>query len=119
MVLLVALAAVTIIIQSRKPETPTQPTAPANTAVIQPSSALRTMSPMDRGSLHVPAHYEVPPAAADLRPVLPSSQFAGKTREAYEAVKQIEALMAFRLQKEEGLSAAQIRERIVAEFSEQ
>jgi hypothetical protein len=107
---------------------------------------------------HIPAHYETPPAIADLSAVLPSSQFAGKTRQAYEAVKQIpvtiaqmpcychcdqgmghkslhscfeddhaahcatcvdEALMAYRLQKEEGLSPAQIRERIVAQYSGQ
>jgi hypothetical protein len=113
-------------------------------------------SPLNMDSHQVPAHYEVPPAAGDLHPLLPSSQFAGKTREAYEAVKQIpvtiaqmpcychcdrgmghkslhscfedehaahcatcvdEALMAYRLQKE-GLSAAQIRERIVAKYSE-
>jgi hypothetical protein len=106
----------------------------------------------------IPAHYETPPAMRDLAAILPSSQFAGKTRQAYEAVKQIpvtiaqmpcychcdkgmghkslhscfeddhaahcatcvdEALMAYRLQKEEGLSPAQIRERIIAQYSEQ
>ena len=105
----------------------------------------------------VPAHYTAPPATRELLPVLPSSQFSGKTREAYEAVKQIpvtiaqlpcychcdkgmghkslhscfedehaaqcatcvdEALMAYRLQKD-GLSPAQIRERIVAQYATQ
>lgn len=104
----------------------------------------------------VPAHYEVAPAAEDLRPLLTASQFAGKTREAYEAAKEIpvllaqmpcychcdrgmghkslhscfeddhaahcatcvdEALLAYRLQKE-GLSPAQIRRQIIAEFGD-
>ena len=113
---------------------------------------------MNMDSRQVPAHYEAPPASRDLRPVLLPSQFAGKTREAYEAVKQIpvtvaqmpcychcdkgfghkslhscfeddhathcatcvdEALMVYRLQKEDGLSVAQIRERIIAEYQTQ
>jgi hypothetical protein len=108
------------------------------------------------GANQVPAHYEAPPALRDLPPILAPSQFAGKTREAYEAVKQNpitiaqmpcychcdrgmghkslhscfeddhaahcatcvdEALIAYRLQRE-GLSDAQIRERIIAQYSE-
>ncbi|HKP38827.1 MAG TPA: CYCXC family (seleno)protein [Pyrinomonadaceae bacterium] len=105
-------------------------------------------------STRVPAHYEAPPESAELRAVLPASQFSGKAREAYEAVSKIpttiaqmpcychcdrgmghkslhscfeddhaahcavcvdEALMAYRLEKD-GLSAAQIRDRIIAKF---
>ncbi len=104
----------------------------------------------------VPAHYEVPPG--NLPPTLAPERFPGKTREAYQAAKNIpqtlaqlpcychcdrgmghkslhscfedehaahcaictdEALMAYRLQKEQHLSARQIREQIVAAYSEQ
>lgn len=104
----------------------------------------------------VPAHYENPPGS--LPPTLAPEGFPGKTREAYQAAKDIpqtlaqlpcychcdrgmghkslhscfeddhaahcavcvnEALMAYRLQKEQSLSAKQIRERIIAEYSEQ
>lgn len=104
----------------------------------------------------VPAHYESPPSS--LSPTLAPGTFPGKTREAYQAAKDIpqtlaqlpcychcdrgmghkslhscfeddhaahcdlcvnEALMAFRLQKEQRLSAKEIRERIIAEFSGQ
>jgi uncharacterized protein with PCYCGC motif len=104
----------------------------------------------------VPAHYESPPS--NLAPTLEPQKFSGKTRGAYQVVKQIpqtiaqlpcychcdrnmghkslhscfeddhaahcavcvnEALMAYRLEKQEGLSAAQIRERINAEYSKQ
>jgi hypothetical protein len=107
---------------------------------------------------HVPAHYESPRALKNLPAVLPASQFSGKAREAYQAVKEIpetiaqlpcychcdrslghkslhscfeddhaahcavcvnEALTAYRLEKERGLSAGQIRERIIAEYSRQ
>ena len=42
----------------------------------------------------VPAHYDEAPNAADLRPTLQPGQYSGKTREAYEAAKQIPALLA-------------------------
>jgi hypothetical protein len=102
----------------------------------------------------VPAHYESPPTS--LPPTLAPEKYPGKTREAYQAAKDIpqtlaqlpcychcdrgmghkslhscfeddhaahcdlcvsEALMAYRLQKEQHLSAKQIRERIIAEFA--
>lgn len=105
---------------------------------------------------HVPAYYTTPPSLESLAPVLPPDQFTGKTREAYQAVKEIpqtiaqmpcycncdesfghkslhscfegthasqcavcvgEALTAYRLQKEQKLSPAEIRERIIAEYS--
>ena len=104
----------------------------------------------------VPAHYESPPTS--LPPTLAPEKFPGKTREAYQAAKDIpqtlaqlpcychcdrgmghkslhscfeddhaahcdlcvnEALMAYRLQKEQHLSAKKIRERIIAEFAGQ
>jgi len=104
----------------------------------------------------VPAHYEPAPGVADLKPVLAPAQFAGKARDAYQAVREIpvtiaqlpcychcdrgmghkslhscfeddhashcavcvdEALLAYRLQKE-GMSASQIRERIITQFSQ-
>ena len=104
----------------------------------------------------VPAHYEIAPPSTELRPVLPAAQFAGKTRDAYEAAKQIpvllaqmpcychcdrgmghkslhscfeddhaahcatcvdEALMTYELKKQ-GLSAKQIRDKIIAEFAD-
>jgi hypothetical protein len=104
----------------------------------------------------VPAHYENPPAT--LPPTLAPDKFPGKTREAYQAAKEIpqtlaqlpcycycdrgmghkslhscfeddhaahcdvcvnEALMAYRLQKQQKLSPKQIRERIIAQYSTQ
>src|SRR6266404_841748 len=101
----------------------------------------------------VPAHYENPPN--DLPPTLAPENFPGKTRQAYQAAKDIpqtlaqlpcycycdrgmghkslhscfeddhaahcatctdEALLAYRLQKEEYLSAKQIRGRIIASY---
>jgi hypothetical protein len=102
----------------------------------------------------IPAHYESPPSS--LPPTLAPEKFPGKTRQAYQAAKDIpqtlaqlpcycycdrgmghkslhscfeddhaahcdvctnEALLAYRLQKEQHLSARQIRERIIAEYS--
>lgn len=104
----------------------------------------------------VPAHYESPPSS--LPPTLAPGNFPGKTREAYQAAKDIpqtlaqlpcychcdrgmghkslhscfeddhaahcatcidEALLAYRLQRDQHLSANQIRERIIAAYSEQ
>ncbi len=156
-VLLASLVAVIVFIQGWKQDSAKQPHAPANEARTESASESTKNPPMNMDARQVPAHYEVPPSLGDLRPVLSASQFVGKTREAYDAVKQIpstiaqmpcychcdrgmghkslhscfeddhaahcatcvdEALMACRLQKE-GLSAPQIRERIIAEFSEQ
>lgn len=104
----------------------------------------------------VPAHYESPPAR--LPRTLAPEKFPGKTREAYQAAKEIpqtlaqlpcychcdrgmghkslhscfeddhaahcatcidEALVAYRLQKEQHLSVKEIRERIIAAYSGQ
>lgn len=111
--------------------------------------------PTSNATALVPAHYESPPSS--LPPTLAPGNFPGKTREAYQAAKNIpqtlaqlpcychcdrgmghkslhscfeddhaahcdlcvnEALMAFRLQKEQRLSAKEIRERIIAAYSE-
>lgn len=115
-----------------------------------------TPSPPNEDAFSVPAHYESPPA--NLGATLAPEKFAGKTREAYQAARDIprtlaqlpcychcdrgmghkslhscfedehaahcaictdEALMAYRLQRGEGLSAAKIRERIIAKYSNQ
>jgi hypothetical protein len=150
---LLLVAAAAILVARKAWET--QPAAPAHEAVTRmpPSS---TMPQSTTPSHNVPAHFNAPPAASELGPVLASAQFTGKTREAYEAVTQIpatiaqmpcychcdrgmghkslhscfeddhaahcavcidEALMVYRLQKE-GLSATEIRDRIIARFAE-
>src|ERR1700752_3954817 len=125
-----------------------------------PSRETRTTStttPATTESSHVPAHYQAPPASAELRPGLAASQFPGKAREAYEAVSQIpvtiaqlpcychcdrgmdhkslhscfeddhaahcavcvnEALLALKLEREQKLSPAQIRDRIIEQFGQ-
>lgn len=93
-VLLVALAIVTVLIQSRNRETAKPAETSVNKSLSQAPSNSTTIDPMNTPSRNVPSHYEVPPAAADLRPVLPASQFMGKAREAYEAVKQIPLTIA-------------------------
>ena len=149
--ILIALVFAVMVVQ-RRPETAGQKTKPANEAITHNSPAT-TASPVRDGS-RVPAHYVTPPPSTELRPVLDPTQFTGKAREAYEAVKAApvtiaqmpcychcdrgmghkslhscfeddhaahcavcvdEALMAYRLQKE-GLSASEIRERIIARF---
>jgi Protein of unknown function with PCYCGC motif len=126
---------------SSRSSSPSQPEVPAR--AIDPAAL-------------VPAHYESAPT--NLPPTLASEKFSGKTREAYQAAKDIpetlaqlpcychcdrgmghkslhscfeddhaahcatcidEALMAYRLQKEQHLSAKQIRERIIAAYSEE
>jgi hypothetical protein len=145
-ILLVAAGA--FLIQSCSQQTPQQTGVPDNHS----PSPVRS----SKAGAHVPAHYETAPSVADLKPVLAPAQFAGKARDAYQAVREIpvtiaqlpcychcdrgmghkslhscfeddhaahcavcvdEALMAYRLEKE-GLSASQIRERIIAKFSE-
>ena len=117
-----------------------------------PQSELPTLA--SNLSALVPAHYESAPDS--LPPTLAPERFPGKTRQAYQAAKDIpqtlaqlpcychcdrgmghkslhscfeddhaahcatcvdEALMAYRLQKEQHFSAKQIRERIIAAYS--
>lgn len=112
--------------------------------------------PASNATMLVPAHYENPPGT--LPPTLAPDKFPGKTREAYQAAKDIpqtlaqlpcycycdrgmghkslhscfeddhaahcdvcvnEALMAYRLQKQQKLSPKQIRERIIAQYAKQ
>ena len=147
--ILVASVIMIVVLQRGPKETAVQNTKPANEAISQ-SQYPSTVT----ADAHVPAHYDVPPASTELRPVLDPTQFTGKAREAYEAVKAApvtiaqmpcychcdrgmghkslhscfeddhaahcavcvdEALMAYRLQKE-GLSASEIRARIIATF---
>lgn len=154
--LLLAAVIIYIVTQRGGKESSVQTAGPANIASTQ-SQPPSTAEPAQKADTrHVPAHYKAPPAPAELRPVLAASQFEGKAREAYAAVKEIpatiaqlpcychcdrgmghkslhscfeddhaahcavcvdEALMAYRLQKE-GLSATEIRTRIIAKFSE-
>ena len=65
--------------------------SPANLKRAQAAEG-RTSNPLSASA--IPAHYEVAPATAELGPVLPASQFVGKTREAYQAAKQIPTLLA-------------------------
>jgi len=104
----------------------------------------------------MPAHFEVAPSRSSLGPTLAPEKFAGITRDAYRAVREIpvtiaqlpcychcdkgfghkslyscfeddhaahcavcvnEALLALKLEKEQKLTPAQIRETIVAQFS--
>ena len=156
--IVVSVLLVALVIKNRRQESATEGHTIVTDAPAQSRSPSTVGHPMNMDSRQVPAHYEAPPASRDLRPVLLPSQFAGKTREAYEAVKQIpvtvaqmpcychcdkgfghkslhscfeddhathcatcvdEALMVYRLQKEDGLSVAQIRERIIAEYQTQ
>jgi hypothetical protein len=105
----------------------------------------------------VPAHLESRPSLDSLGPTLPPQGFTGKTRAAYQVVKEIpqtiaqlpcychcdrgfghkslhscfeddhaahcavcvdEVLLAYRLEKEEKLNPVQIRERIIAQYSQ-
>lgn len=124
-------------------------------ALPRPSTPQPDVSaPASNEAALVPAHYESPPS--DLPPTLAPEKFPGKTRQAYQAAKDIpqtlaqlpcychcdrgmghkslhscfedehaahcatctdEALLAYRLQKEQHLSPQEIRERIIAEFS--
>ena len=126
------------------------------TASARSSSTSRpeVPSPASDTAAIIPAHYESVPSS--LPPTLAPEKFPGKTREAYQAAREIpqtlaqfpcychcdrgmghkslhscfeddhaahcdvctnEALLAYRLQKEQHLSAKQIRERIIAEYS--
>ncbi|HEV7474088.1 MAG TPA: CYCXC family (seleno)protein [Pyrinomonadaceae bacterium] len=122
------------------------------------SAQLLTPLPQDQGHTHaarVPA-YQAATEVNQLGVTLPPVQFFGKTREAYQAAKEIpktlaqlpcycecdrgfghkslhscfedehashcavcvdEALLAYRLQKEEKLTPEQVREKIIAQYS--
>ena len=125
--------------------------------VSSPSPRSQTEMPRPTGNAaaSVPAHYESPPIS--LPQTLAPEKFPGKTREAYQAARNIpqtlaqlpcycycdrgmghkslhscfeddhaahcdvcvnEALMAYRLQKEQHLTVKQIRERIIAAYGE-
>lgn len=133
-----------------------------NSSRPEPGSLSRqpepSRSPQANSAARVPAHLETSPTLSSLGPTLPPQGFKGKTRAAYQAVKEIpqtiaqlpcychcdrsvghkslhscfeddhaahcvvcvdEALLAYRLEKEQGLTAPQIRERIIAEYSRQ
>lgn len=76
-------AALTVLVLSRQ----------GRNATARQSSATRSNGPGNT-SQHVPAFYETPPAVSSLAPVLPPEQFTGKTREAYQAVKEIPQTIA-------------------------
>ena len=148
-ILILAVAAIGLLVfaLTRSPKSPVQTND--NRAAARPTAAPVVAA-------QVPAHYDVAPNAADLRPTLRPDQYSGKTRTAYEAAKQIpallaqmpcychcdrgmghkslhscfeddhaahcatcvdEALMAYELKKQ-GLSAKQIRDKIIAEFAD-
>ena len=65
--------------------------SPENLKPAQTPEA-RTSNPLSASA--IPAHYEVAPDMAELRAVLPASQYTGKTRAAYEAAKAIPTLLA-------------------------
>src|SRR5437762_9727128 len=150
LLIVVAMAlALAVLILLRRGQTPTQ-------SKLRSSAPAATTQDMP-GTSKVPAHYEVAPSLTSLAVTLPPDKFSGKTRDAYQAAKEIpqtiaqmpcycycdrgmghkslhscfeddhaahcdvctnEALMAYRLQKQ-GLTPKQIRERIIAQFSEQ
>lgn len=128
------------------------------TALTEPSRQPSMPAQLSQAAAEVPAHYETAPALSSLVATLDPAKFNGKTRQAYQAAKDIpqtlaqlpcychcdrgmghkslhscfeddhaahcatctdEALMAYRLQKEQRLSAKQIREQIIAAFSDQ
>ena len=57
-----------------------------------PALQVRTSNPSSAST--IPAHYDVAPAAGELRAVLSASQYTGKTRAAYESAKAIPTLLA-------------------------
>lgn len=153
-VVLVLVAAALIAINYLRPSQVREPSV----SLPHPSSSQPDVSstPASSAVARVPAHYESAPSS--LPPPLAPEQFSGKTREAYQAARDIpqtlaqlpcychcdrsmghkslhscfeddhaahcaictdEALMAYRLQKEKHLSAKQIREQIIAAYSDQ
>jgi hypothetical protein len=151
--ILVVLVAGLLAVKYLRPSQTGEPMALSHDFSRSPPEVTR---PASNATGLVPAHYENPPGA--LPPTLASEKFPGKTREAYQAAKDIpqtlaqlpcycycdrglghkslhscfegdhaahcdvcvnEALMAYRLEKQQKLSVAQIRERITAEYGKQ
>ena len=147
----VLIVAVVITISSFRPSQSRDPWASSP----GPRSQTEMPRPVSNAAAPVPAHYESPPAT--LPPTLSPEKFPGKTREAYQAARNIpqtlaqlpcycycdrgmghkslhscfeddhashcdvcvnEALMAYRLQKDQHLSVKQIREQIIAAYAE-
>lgn len=148
-VALLAAAAVLMVNSKNNPSpvTTTTQTTPAAPPQHDHSTTAKTM----------PAHFEVPPSKSSLGPTLDPASFAGITRDAYRAAREIpvtlaqlpcychcdqgfghkslyscfqddhashcdvcvrEALLALKLEKEQKLSPAQIRDTIVAQYSQ-
>lgn len=133
--------------------------SPSNSTATHNSSS-HSATPHDHATgasaQTIPAHFEVAPSRSSLGPTLEPEKFAGITRDAYRAVREIpvtiaqlpcychcdkgfghkslyscfqddhaahcavcvnEALLALKLEKEQKLTPAQIRETIVAQYS--
>lgn len=149
---LILIAAGLIAVKYLRPSPTSEPAAPSPDASISQPEAPR---PAGNASDLVPAHYENPPGT--LPPTLAPEKFAGKTRQAYQAAKDIpqtlaqlpcychcdrgmghkslhscfedehaahcdvcvnESIMASQMQKK-GMTPAQIREQIIARYSQQ
>ena len=96
--LITLVVGVAIAMRSGKPET--QP-AQNQSATRQPAaqqqpvpSHTNTHSQMPANGPRIPAHFETPPSAGSLAPILNPEQFTGPTREAYRAVKEIPQTIA-------------------------
>ena len=148
-IVLLLLAAV-LMVSSRNP--PADSPATHNSTAPHDHAANSSAS----GAHTIPAHFEVAPGRSSLAPTLDPGKFAGITRDAYRAVREIpvtiaqlpcychcdkgfghkslyscfeddhaahcavcvnEALLALKLEKEQKLTPAQIRETIVAQYS--
>jgi hypothetical protein len=135
---------------------PSQTAEPRISLHDESSSRPEVARPASNATMQVPAYYVNPPGT--LPPTLAPEKFPGKTRQAYQAAKEIpqtlaqlpcychcdrgmghkslhscfedehaahcdvcanEALTAYRLEKEQKLSVANIRERIIEEYSKQ
>jgi hypothetical protein len=148
-IVLLLLAAVLMVNSRNSPATQnaTSQPAPSHNHAADPSAP---------GAHTIPAHFEVAPSRSSLGPTLEPEKFAGITRDAYRAVREIpvtiaqlpcychcdkgfghkslyscfeddhaahcavcvnEALLALKLEKEQKLTPAQIRETIVAQYS--
>ena len=138
----------------RASEAPTERAA-STPAAPEPAPPPHTHEHEHAATARVPAHYESARDVRQLAPTLAPAQFFGKTRAAYQAVREMpqtiaqlpcycycdtnfghkslhscfvdehasqcavcveEALTAYRLQKEEKLTPAEIRERIIAQY---
>ena len=81
--------AIIVLIKGWNQDSSKQPHARPNEARTESASTSTKDSPSNMDSRLAPAHYEVPPSLGDLPPLLSASQFSGKTREAYDAVKHV------------------------------